>query len=192
MKCRDRFASSRLAPCNKEIEFGIRNPGTFLLVERWILGFGIRNTAQGIWNPANNWNPESKFHWRRIQNPDPGLNLDCIGFHYMGWSRDCRHGDRLIQVKTGLRESVYIIFFSVAALKIRTCDLPAPSTELRMTLAKRGHLQSGFIPYTYPTLISHIVRPKEADSVNSMSLQSRQFSDQFYFVYIVQKSVTIF
>ena len=95
-------------------------------------------------------------------------------------------------MKTGLRESVYIIFFSVAALKIRTGDLPAPSTELRMTLAKRGHLQSGFIPYTYPTLISHIVRPKEADSVNSMSLQSRQFSDQFYFVYIVQKSVTIF
>ena len=56
------FASSRLAPCDKEIEFGIRNPGTVLLVERWILGFGIRNTAQGIWNPANNWNPESKFH----------------------------------------------------------------------------------------------------------------------------------
>ena len=31
-------------------------------VESRILGFGIRKTAQGIWNPTNDWNPESKFH----------------------------------------------------------------------------------------------------------------------------------
>ena len=47
------------APCK-----GIRNPesGKFLLVESGILGFGIRNTAQGIRNPTNVWNPEFKFH----------------------------------------------------------------------------------------------------------------------------------
>ena len=31
-------------------------------VKSGILDFGIRNTAQGIWNPTNDWNPESKFH----------------------------------------------------------------------------------------------------------------------------------
>ena len=31
------------------------------LVESGILGFGIRKTAQGILNPTNDWNPESKF-----------------------------------------------------------------------------------------------------------------------------------
>ena len=35
----------------------------FLLVESGILGLGgIRNTVQGIRNPTNDWNPESKFH----------------------------------------------------------------------------------------------------------------------------------
>ena len=36
--------------------------GEILIVESRILGFGIRNTAYGIQNPANDWNPESKFH----------------------------------------------------------------------------------------------------------------------------------
>ena len=33
-----------------------------LLVESGILGFGIRNTAQGIRNPANFLDPESNFN----------------------------------------------------------------------------------------------------------------------------------
>ena len=33
---------------------------------------GIRNTAQGIRNLTNDWNPESKFHWQ-IWNPLPGI-----------------------------------------------------------------------------------------------------------------------
>ena len=33
----------------------------FLLVESIILGFGIRNTAEGIRNSNGDWNPESKF-----------------------------------------------------------------------------------------------------------------------------------
>ena len=33
-----------------------------LLVESGFLGSGIQNTAQGIRNPPNDQNPESKFH----------------------------------------------------------------------------------------------------------------------------------
>ena len=40
-------------------EIGIQK---FLHVESGILGFGIRNTAVGIWNLTNDWNTESKFH----------------------------------------------------------------------------------------------------------------------------------
>ena len=46
------------------LESGIHE---ILPVESKILGFGIWNTAQGIWNP------ESKFHWQRGQNPVPGM-----------------------------------------------------------------------------------------------------------------------
>ena len=38
---------------------GIRE---FLLMESGILGFGIRNTVQGIRNPTNIWNPAFQFH----------------------------------------------------------------------------------------------------------------------------------
>ena len=30
-------------------------------------------TSQGIRNPTNDWNPESKFHWLKIRNPIPGI-----------------------------------------------------------------------------------------------------------------------
>ena len=36
--------------------------GKILLMESGIPGFGIRNTAHGIRNPTNDWNPESKLH----------------------------------------------------------------------------------------------------------------------------------
>ena len=39
-----------------------------LLVESGILGFGIRTTVQGIQNPTDDWNPESKFHWQRLES----------------------------------------------------------------------------------------------------------------------------
>ena len=41
----------RIPDCR--VESGIRNP------ESVILGVGIRNTAERIQNPTNNWNPES-------------------------------------------------------------------------------------------------------------------------------------
>ena len=40
----------------------ISESGKILFVESGILGFGIQNTTQGIRNPINYWNPESKFH----------------------------------------------------------------------------------------------------------------------------------
>ena len=54
---------------------GIRilESGKLLLVEFWILDFGIWNIAQGIRNPTNDWKPESKFHWQRIRNPVAGI-----------------------------------------------------------------------------------------------------------------------
>ena len=65
-------------------------------MECGILGFGTRNAAQaqGIWNPTNDWNPESKFHsqpgdkdWNpvtEIRNPRRGIqNQKILGFPYM-------------------------------------------------------------------------------------------------------------
>ena len=43
-------AKGILAPCKR---IWIPESVKFLLVESGTLGFGIRNTAQGIWNPAN-------------------------------------------------------------------------------------------------------------------------------------------
>ena len=44
-----------------------------LLVKKGILGSGMRNPAEGIQNPINNWNLGSRFHWQRIQNPVLGI-----------------------------------------------------------------------------------------------------------------------
>ena len=41
---------------------GVQNPGL------WNLEYGSRNL-----DPTNNCNPDSKFHWQRIQNPVPGI-----------------------------------------------------------------------------------------------------------------------
>ena len=36
-------------------------------------GRGCRNTAQGMWNPTKDWNPESKFHYKENWNQVPGI-----------------------------------------------------------------------------------------------------------------------
>ena len=43
----------------------VRESGKFLLKQSRILGFGISNTAQGIRNPTNDWNPES--YWQTLE-----------------------------------------------------------------------------------------------------------------------------
>ena len=69
-----------VVPCE-----GIRIPESekVLLMESWIVGFGIRNTVQGIRNPTKDWNPEFKFYGQILEsstwNPE-----DRPGFSYMG------------------------------------------------------------------------------------------------------------
>ena len=56
-----------------------------------ILDLEIWNTTQGIRSPTYNWNAESKFHWQRIRNQEPGIpnqwrglqtpRLSCISLH---------------------------------------------------------------------------------------------------------------
>ena len=62
-----------------------------------ILAFcSIWNTAQGIRNPGNDWNPESKFHWQEsgIQSLESGICSlestiqDCLGFPYLTIGRN--------------------------------------------------------------------------------------------------------
>ena len=53
------FIESRFALCKR---VWVPESGKFWLVESGILGFAIQNTAQGIWKPTEEWNPESKFH----------------------------------------------------------------------------------------------------------------------------------
>ena len=52
-----------LAPCGGNLDYG-----KYFLVKSGILGFGIRNTAQRIWNPTKDWNPESKFYQQRPES----------------------------------------------------------------------------------------------------------------------------
>ena len=44
------------------VSCGVQNPWL------WNLEYGSRNL-----DPTNNCNPDSKFHWQRIQNPVPGI-----------------------------------------------------------------------------------------------------------------------
>lgn len=44
-----------------------------MLVESRILSFGIWNSPQGICNPTNDWNGESKFHWKGIWTLQRGM-----------------------------------------------------------------------------------------------------------------------
>ena len=63
-----------------------------VFVESGILGFAMRNIAEGIQNSTNDWNsgvPESKFHWEKqessswnreftVWNPESGTVLDSL------------------------------------------------------------------------------------------------------------------
>ena len=64
--------------CSKSKHFYFSHPykGLRISESRRILlvESGIRNAAQWIRNPTNDWNPESKFHWLKLEssisNPD--------------------------------------------------------------------------------------------------------------------------
>ena len=76
---------------NTSGNFCLWNPESedIITVKLGILGFWIRNAAQGIRNPIDKWNPESKFPWQRLEssswnpestacNPDPKTVLDSL------------------------------------------------------------------------------------------------------------------
>ena len=61
----------KVGPCER---IWISESGLFLFVKSEILGFGIRNTAQGIRNPRlEDWNPVPGIQnpRPRIENPKP-------------------------------------------------------------------------------------------------------------------------
>ena len=78
---KDKTFKVHITPCKviripESGKFCLWNPNStveFVLVELEILDLGIRNSAQEIRNPANDWNPESKFHWQGIRNSIPGI-----------------------------------------------------------------------------------------------------------------------
>ena len=65
-----------MAPCK-----GIRIPECWkiFLMESRILGFGIRNTAQGVRNPTNDWN-QNPSSTDKYGNPVPGIRNPQRGF----------------------------------------------------------------------------------------------------------------
>ena len=79
-----------IAPC-KEIQ--ILESGKVLLVESRILeislvetrilGIGIQNTVQGIWIKLSTGFQNQKFHWKKIQNPEPKTWLDSFTWSNM-------------------------------------------------------------------------------------------------------------
>ena len=59
----------RLAPGSEKVLLQVGSGIHHIFaVESGILGFGIQNTAQGIRNPSNVWNPESKFHLKNQES----------------------------------------------------------------------------------------------------------------------------
>ena len=57
---------------------GLQNPENFCLWNLESRKFILWNPNPGLWNPRYSsrnpdWNPESKFHWRRIRNPVPRI-----------------------------------------------------------------------------------------------------------------------
>ena len=83
------FAPSRMRILNTESE-------KIVLAEFGIFrGFGIWNTAKGIRNPTNDWNPEPNFHWQRLESStwntkstdEESSIQDSLAFPYMGQNR---------------------------------------------------------------------------------------------------------
>ena len=69
-------------------------------VESGFLSFGIQNSTQGIRNPASDWNPESKFHWQWIRNPETTAwsPVSTTSLDYLTWGK---FGQILKLVSTG-------------------------------------------------------------------------------------------
>ena len=65
--------------------FFLWNPESrkILLLESEMLGFGIRNTGQGVRSPSNDWNPESKTGIKYLKSGIHGVEAriqDCLAW----------------------------------------------------------------------------------------------------------------
>ena len=65
--------------------FFLWNPESrkILLLESEMLGFGIRNTGQGVRSPSNDWNPESKTGIKHLKSGIHGVEAriqDCLAW----------------------------------------------------------------------------------------------------------------
>ena len=64
-KCTDSLWIPESGKVLLQVRSGIHH---IFAVKYRILGFGIRNTTQGIRNPTNDWNPESKSHLKNQES----------------------------------------------------------------------------------------------------------------------------
>ena len=102
---------SLLALC-KEIH--IPESKEFLPVESGILGFEIRNSAQGIRNPTTDWNPESKFHCQRLESSTWNLESGA-------WNPGSRTVLDSLTWMALLRELFMVLYLSLARMNHGKC-----------------------------------------------------------------------
>ena len=105
------------------VEFGIRKK---LAVKSGILGFGIRNRAQGIRNPTNEWNPESTFHWQRVLNQMPRIRNPWREIQNPRMSWIPLHGARHNLLSWNTRRAAELRFLAIEYFfaKVFTCTYP--------------------------------------------------------------------
>ena len=92
-----------------------------------ILGFGIRNTAIGVQSPTiNNWNAESKFHWKKMYNPVIGILNQRRGIQNQRLSWIPLHGANFFLVYSPIIEKKKIIKQHLCTYRL--VKKPSPST----------------------------------------------------------------
>ena len=103
-------------------KYGFQNPknfwswnpqsGKIWIMESGILGFGIRNTARGIQNPANDWNAEYRIQVPLTKIWNPGTDIGNPG-------RGIRNPDSLTWEQSIEVNLKYVEFQNYAILKMK-------------------------------------------------------------------------
>ena len=90
-----------------------------MFAESAILGFGMRNSAPGIWNPANDWNPESKFRWQdRLRGRRfKGKGKGALGKRVLG-ARETR-GARGRREGNACQETIVFLVFNIYQANVK-------------------------------------------------------------------------
>ena len=95
--------------------FFLWNPESrkILLLESEMLGFGIRNTGQGVRSPSNDWNPESKTGIKYLKSGIHGVEAriqDCLA-----WINrvEIRLLDSLNSIRVLHAQCMYCLFYNI-------------------------------------------------------------------------------